>query len=54
VDVLEPALWSHDPVSDPPLNEWTPLIRTGFESVVIGAGLGSDVTPHVLRHTTAT
>ena len=29
-------------------------VNKGFGSAVKGAGLGSDVTPHVLRHTTAT
>lgn len=28
-------------------------VRKGFERAVEGAGLGRDVTPHVLRHTCA-
>src|SRR5262249_33602257 len=31
-----------------------PAVRKGFEAAVKAAGLGGDVTPHILRHTCAT
>lgn len=37
--------WNNKPVKS---------VRKGFEAAVRGAGLGSDVTPHILRHTCAT
>jgi hypothetical protein len=37
--------WNREPVSD---------VGRAFGNAVVDAGLGSDVTPHVLRHTAAT
>jgi len=50
--------WRHRGVSTKAVVEWNgkPVksVRKGFEAAVRAAGIGTDVTPHILRHTCAT
>jgi hypothetical protein len=51
-------LWAARGLSTKAVVEWNgkPVesVRKGFEAAVRAAGLGADVTPHILRHTCAT
>lgn len=52
--ILEATLEQVGDKADAHLLDHAGCIRTAFENCVVRAKLGSDVTPHVLRHTKAT